>query len=158
MGVTSIDGKLSLDLPDGMDVQSPDELAAAYGMEYKDMWGARDEARHVILTIIWKDSNEFLSKLASEKSLAKRTEKSLSKTYRKREYRFDGYFMAHVAGRQAQGFRYEFRDSSDALLECEVLVFKDGARCYTLYYYARADHAAECAPVRDAILSSLSIS
>ena len=45
--------------------------------------GIRDEERHVILTVFWKDSNELVSKLASAEQLAKRAEKQLAKGMRK---------------------------------------------------------------------------
>ena len=158
MAATFIDGRLSVDLPEGFRVLGADELQAAYGMAYEDMWGARDETRHVALTVIWKDSGEMLTKLAGEKSLAKRTEKALSKRYRRRAYQMRGFFERQVADMPAQGFRYAFCDSTGAPQECETLIFKQGARCYTLYYYARADLADQNMPVHDTLVASMQIS
>lgn len=72
------------------------------------MWGARDAERHAALTVIWKDSGAFLTKLASEKALAERAEKTLAKHYADGGYRFGAYFKTEVAGRAACGFTCSF--------------------------------------------------
>ena len=152
---TNIDGgKLFIALPGGFAILTPAELQALYGMDYDGMWGARDEARHMLVTVIWKDSGGLATKLADEKSLAKRVEKALSKTYRRLGYRCDGLLETRIAGREAHGFRYSYQPEGISQ-SCEVVVFKDGKRCYTLYYYTRLEVALENRPIYDSLLASL---
>ncbi|MDO4806625.1 MAG: hypothetical protein Q4A07_05190 [Coriobacteriales bacterium] len=150
------DGRLSIELPDGFELMSSDLLQSIYGMEYMQMWGARDEGRHVAVTIIWKDSNALVSKLASQKALAKRVEKALAKAYRHKGYRVGNLFETNVAQRDTHGFAYACQIEGIPH-ECEVLVFKDGGRCYTLYYYAREECAQKNRSVYESMLASLSL-
>ena len=153
-----IDGdKLEVELLEGFSVMAHEELQVMYGMEYADMWGARDELRHAVLAVIWKDSGEFITKLASEKSLAKRVEKALSKRYRSSGYRRADFFESRIAEKTAYGFRYTFQPEGIPH-ECEVSVFKNGARCYTLYYYTRQATAQDNRPVYEGVLASLELS
>lgn len=151
------DDRLGVELPEGFSVMLHEELQVMYGMDYAAMWGARDESRHAVLAVIWKDSGELITKLASEKSLAKRVEKALLKRYRASGYRCDGFFEGRVAGKGASGFRYTCQPEGIPH-ECEVMVFKNGARCYTLYYYTRQTAAQENRPVYEGVLASLELS
>lgn len=150
------DGRLAIELPDGFAVMAAEQLQALYGMDYSEMWGARDESRHAVITVIWKDSGGLLTKIIDEKSLAKRVEKTFSKQYRACGYRCDGFFATSVAGKDARGFRcaYELEGIPH---ECEVLVFKDDARCYTLYYHTRAETSQANRPTYEAALASLKV-
>ena len=158
MGKTYIDdGGLAIELPDGFAVLTQEKLQALYGMDYTEMWGARDESRHIAITVIWKDAAALLAKLASEESLAKRVEKALSKSYRASGYRCGEYFAACIAGKDARGFRYSY-EPEGIPQECEVVVFRNGGRCYTLYYYTRTEVAQANRPAYDAMLASLALS
>ena len=147
---------LGVTLPDGFCVVSLEDLQAAYGMRYPNMWGVRDDERHIALNVIWKDSGEMLTRLASEKSLAKRNEKVLSKAYRSSGYRCDGFFSRELAGRESQGFRCSYQVDGISQI-CESMVFKCGKRCYTLYYYTRPELAKTNQSTYEAILSSLQL-
>lgn len=147
---------LSIDVPQGFSTLALDELQTLFGLSYDNLWGVRNESRHMRLCLLWKDSNAVLTKLASERSLAKRVESTFAKSGKTYGYACEGYFSREIAGRTAQGFRcsYELNGVSNT---CEVLVFKRKERCYTLYYYTLADQASENLSVYEAMLTSISI-
>ena len=68
--------ELEIAYPDGFHLMSAEELQQAYKSDYPNMWGIRDEDRHIIIAIFWKESNELLTKLVNAKSQAKRVENS----------------------------------------------------------------------------------
>ena len=155
MAQALIHDELDISYPDGFAQMSAEELRQAYNNPYPNIWGIRDEERHVILAMFWKDSNELVSKLASAEQLAKRAEKQLAKGMRKNAYRPGGTFVTSIAGCEAHGFRYTFTAVGDVAQEAETIVFKRGKTCYTLYYYTRPETAAANRPVHDAILATL---
>ncbi|MBQ9006542.1 MAG: hypothetical protein IJ092_09235 [Atopobiaceae bacterium] len=156
MTTTTIDGKMSIQLPEGLEVMDKAEVQQAYAFDYDNVWGARDENRHVMLTCIWKESHELLVKLAGAEALAKRAEKALSKTYKASGYHLDGYFDTELAGRPAKGFSYGFT-VGDIAQQAEVVVVTDGACSYTFYYYTRPECAAANQPLHDELFGSLSL-
>ena len=108
MATTTIDGEMTIQLPEGFEVMDKAEVQKAFGLGYEDLWGARDEERHVMLAFIWKDAPELLGNLLGTKALADRVEKALSKTYKAGGFHLDGHFDTQVAGREAKGFTYGF--------------------------------------------------
>ena len=75
MGEVFADGALlSIDVPQGFSILTLDELQTLFGLPYDNLWGVRNESRRMRLCLLWKDSNAVLTKLVSEKSLAKRVE------------------------------------------------------------------------------------
>lgn len=149
---------LAVAMPEGFATIPHDELESLMGFEYGSMWGMRDAERHMVLSVTWKDSGKLITKLSSEKSLAKRANETSAKRYRNRGYRFDGYFDRAVSGAsaQAQGLRYSY-EAEGIAHDGEALVFKRGARCYILSYNTHSALAAENRPVYEAILESLDV-
>ena len=154
-----VDGEwLAVSAPEGFVVVPHGELESLMGFKYDRMWGMRDTERHMMLSVTWKDSGKLLTKLASEKSLAKRVDETNAKRHREHGYRREGFFVRGVAGAsaQAQGVRFSY-DVEGVAHEGEALVFKRGVRCYTLSYSTRSALATENRPVYEAILESLLI-
>lgn len=156
MGIETINGELMVDCPAGFKRMSIDELQKAYSLDYPNLWGIRDEERHIILTVLWKESNRLLSMLVSNKDLAKRAERALGKTYRAAGYKCRGFFSTAVAGQAAEGFHYDFEVDGVAQ-QGEVIVFKRDACCYTLYYYTRPELALANRAIHDEILASMAL-
>ena len=137
---------------------SHDQLETLMGLTYDCMWGMRDEARHVIVSVTWKDSNRLMTKLVSEKAFAKQVNETFAKRNCKDGYRCNGFIERTVAGASApaQGFRFSSSVQGIAQ-EGEVLVFKRGIRCYTLTYYTRSAVADENRPIYEEMLASLEV-
>ena len=152
------DERLAITPPEGFEPVEHAELETLVGITYDCLWGMRDFGRHMFITVTWKDSGKLLTKLASEKTLAKRVDETFAKRYRKGGYRCNGYFERAICGADAQahGFRFSHRDEG-VDQQGEVLVFKRGIRCYTLSYYTRSDLAAENRAVYDEIIASLQV-
>ena len=154
-----IDSKwLAAELPDGFAPIEHDELEKLMGFEYANMWGARDGARKMLVSITWKDLSKLLTKLISEKSVATQVDETFAKRHRDQSYRCEGHFTRTIPGAsaEAQGFRCSYTAEGVAH-EAEVLVFKRGVRCYTLYYYTGADSAQENRPIFETFVASLEV-
>ena len=156
MKKATINEELELAYPDSFRIMSPDELRQAYGVDYADMWGIRDEERHAIVTVIWRESSELLLKLFGAHSLVKQYEKKLRKTYRDNDYRCDGFFDGMLAGRKMDGLRFSYAHEGMRQIG-EMLVFRRGACNYTLCYYTREDTAQVNEPMYAELLTSLSL-
>lgn len=154
MGKTSVDGKLSIILPEGFRVMGLDEVKGAFSLDYDDLWGARDEERHMMVAFIWKDAPELLGALVGTNMLVERAEKALRKTYKNSGYKLNGIFTTQVAGTDAMGFSYDFA-AGNVAQQGEVIIFRQGTRTYTLYYYTRPECAEANAPLHDEVLASL---
>ncbi len=150
---------LSAALPDGFGDVPHGELEAFMRFRYNEMWGVRDDERHMLICVTWKDAGKLLSKLVREKPYVKQVDEAFSKRYRNDSYRGNGFFERVVAGADntAQGLRFAYAPGGVAN-EGEVLVFKRGVRCYTLCYYTQADVAADNRPVFDDFVASLQVS
>lgn len=149
---------LAVELPEGFDLIAHDELESLMGISYDCMWGARDAAKHMLITVTWKDSNKLATKLASEKGLAERVDKTFARRYRKGGYRCDGFFQRTVSGASAQAYGFRFSCVvEDIDHEGEALVFKRGIRCYTLCYYTQSATAQDNQPVYEGIAESLEV-
>jgi hypothetical protein len=149
---------LAAELPDGFERIPHKELETLMGIAYACMWGARDQANHMIVCVSWKDSNKVLTKLVSEKTYAKQVNNNFRKQYRANSYRCDEFFSCNVAGadHQAHGFRFCY-EVKGIRQSGEILVFKHGIRCYTMRYFTRTDVADKNLPAYEAILDSLEV-
>lgn len=154
MQQATIHDRLEISYPDSFRTMTADELRQAYGMDYADMWGIRDEENHIILAVIWKESSEMLQKLASSKSLAKRVDGKLRKALRKQGYRAGEHFERPIAGQSAPGFGYSYQAQGVAQA-CEAIVLREGNCTFTLYYYTRSELEQDNRPTYESMLSSL---
>lgn len=149
-----LNGKLEVTCPDGFEIMGLDEVEKLYGIEYPDMWGMRDEDRHVIFTIVWKNSNKLLAKIVSAKTVVEQNEQKLRKTLKTNEYHCDEFFKTQVAGTEAQGLRYSYTLEERSMIG-EIIVVKNDITCYTIYYYSRVENAEQNRAVYEDILASL---
>ena len=149
---------LAAELPDDFERVPHGELETFMRFKYDSMLGVRDEARHMLICVTWKDTNKLLTKLVREKAYARKVDEAFSVRYRDRNYHCDGFLTRHVAGAsgQAHGLRFSYEVDGVAW-EGEVLVFKRDIRCYTLCYYTQWDSARESRRAYEAILSSLEV-
>lgn len=156
MATAAINGELSLSYPDSFHVMDADEMTQAFSVASPQMWAIWDTENHMIVSVVWQNSNKLIAGLASTKSLIERVEKSTAKTYRADGYTMDGYFTTSVCGNDAMGFRYSYT-RFDVEQAGEVLLFKHGAACYTVYCVERAELAEQTHALFDGIVSSMSI-
>ena len=55
---------MEVEVPNGFYVLSAEELRLAYQSEDPNRWGMRDKERHIILTVMWKEYQIILVRLA----------------------------------------------------------------------------------------------
>ena len=151
---TTINGELSITVPEGFRDMSIDELQRLYTADIQTICGFWDEERHVIVVVTWNESNKLLAKIASVKDIAKRVEKAQSRALKGAGYRKDGFFDTTIAGMAARGLRFGYTAQGIAQ-NAEAIVFIHDACCYTLYFYSRTENAAQDAVLQDEILTSL---
>ena len=149
-----IHNELSLSYPDGFHEMDPEEMKRLYQDDNPDRWGIWDQERHIIVAVLWHDSNAFLAALAGAKDVAKSTEKRLKKGLKNHGYQFGGFYQADLCGRDAWGLRYSYH-IGDVVQASEALVLKRKSTCYTIYYYAREELDQISRPVFESILRSI---
>ena len=151
-----IHDELSLSYPDGFHEMDRAEMKRLYQDDNPDRWGIWDQERHIIIAVLWHDTNAFLSALASAKDVAKTTEKRLKRGMKSHGYQFGGFYQTELCGQEAHGFRYSYH-IGDVVQTAEALVLKRKTTCYTIYYYAREELAPVSRPVFESILQSMKL-
>ncbi|AMK13443.1 hypothetical protein AUP07_0387 [methanogenic archaeon mixed culture ISO4-G1] len=152
----TVNGALRLTIPDSFSVMSREDLRQAYLDDSPDRWGAWDKESHMVFSVFWHISNGLLVKLAEPNSVAKNTEKRLSKGMKDHGYVLKGFSETTVAGRKAPVFAYEYSLEGHVYVS-DVTVIMEGKTCYTIYRYSRKDCMEANMPVLDAIRDSVSL-
>ena len=70
----TIDETLSLDIPEGFQQMSREELKQAYLTDRPESWGTWDKERHIMITVLWKRNPGILAVLADIRGLAHRNQ------------------------------------------------------------------------------------
>ena len=152
----TVAGNLTLDLPEGFTVMEKDEAQRAFALKSDCVWAARDRERHIVFSCIWKDSSALLGKLTTLNSLIEHVERGIRAAYKQDGYNTDKRFEAQIAGQKAKGFSFSYTIGETG--QCgEAVVFKDGNRTYTLYYYTRPALLEGNQEVRDALFESIAL-
>ena len=152
----TINGELTITLPDSFKAIEADELERIYPITYPTMRGFRNEQDHIVLTVMWNESNKLAVKLTNAAALAKRAQKNLARANKDRDYHFEGFFDTKVTGIEARGVRYSYTVEGTPHIG-EVIIFLRGICCYTLYYYTRAQLASQNESIRNQVLESISL-
>ena len=147
-------GEVLISCPEGFMALGEAELDALYLDENHDRVGISDKERHITVCLFWHRSNPILSKLANAKDVCVSTEKRLRNRMSKHGYVFESFFERSVCGQEGQGFRHTYV-LQDIEYTSEIIVFKKGNVCYTLYTYARTENMEGCRPVLDGIVDSM---
>ncbi|MBR3316595.1 MAG: hypothetical protein IKG21_02085 [Atopobiaceae bacterium] len=149
---------LAVTLPEGFSRIPHKELESLIGIAYSRLWGVRDTGRHMLINVTWKDSNALLAKLASERQVAKRIDKTFARCRPGSGYTSENLPERNVVGSDAGAYGFRFSYVVEGVTqEGEVWVFKRGTRCYKLCYYTRSETAAQNRPTFDDIFGSLQV-
>ena len=160
MNEVVLNDQLHLAYPDGFRLMDDEELARLFTDQVPNSWGIWDTDRHIVVSVLWNESNALLSKLVSNKDLAKRIRKHLSKAYANSGFRADGVVKTEVCGTEACGFDFDYQvEGIDQV--GKIMVFKHvEARtccCDTIYYYARKEQAEVGKAALDQILATFAV-
>ena len=133
MSKATVNGLMSIEIPEGFHTMSAEELRQAYRDDNPDRWGMWDQERHVMVTVMWKEYSRLLMMLADVKAICRKNEQIAAKGYAGNGYERGGFFSASVDGRPAEGYRFSYR-VGDAEQSAETLLFRyDRADRRTLY-------------------------
>ena len=158
MNTTVLNGQLQVSYPDGFRQMDAEELGRLFPKQVATSWGIWDTDRHIVVTVLWNESNALLSKLVSNKDLAKRLRKHLTKAYANNGFRAQGIVKTEISGTQACGFDFAYQvEGIDQVGEIMVFRHVEGHTCccYTIYYYTREERAAQSREVLEEILASM---
>ncbi len=151
-----INRKLSVDVPDGYTVLTADRLQEMYRDSNPDRWGMRSESTHHTVAVVYHKNNPLLAAIADVKGIAEGTQKKLAAGLSAYSYQLKGYFPAEVCGKNAYGFSYSYVNQGIPT-DGEVVTFKDGSTCYTVYSYSRNEDSAENHSAFGSILASMKL-
>lgn len=154
MQTAVVHDELSVAFPDSYHVMDKDEQLKAYVDDNPCRWCIKDADTRVMIAIFWHDSNKFLSKLVSTKSLAKRAEGLSKRIYRTHFYKLQEFFSKRICDTDAEGFAFEYANNGEAY-SGQTIVFKHDACCYTLYWYAPKESGGDTLGAFEAIIESL---
>lgn len=155
MNHTLINNHLHISFPDDFQFLTRDELQELYRSDNKDMWGIRDKAHKILLTVFHHKSSGFMVKVfGNPKEIAEQNERKLAAFYRDYGYEQKEFFSSQIDGKDAYGFRYDYTVQG-VTQSCESVVtfYKD--TCYTFYYYTRPDLWEDNKPIYEEILKSV---
>ena len=83
MNHTLINNHLHISFPDEFQFLTRDELQELYRSDNKDMWGIRDKAHKILLTVFHHKSSGFMVKVfGNPKEIAEQNERKLAAFYR----------------------------------------------------------------------------
>ena len=81
MSKATVNGLMSIEIPEGFHTMSAEELRQAYRDDNPDRWGMWDQERHVMVTVMWKEYSRLLMMLADLKAICRKNEQSAAKGY-----------------------------------------------------------------------------
>lgn len=137
-----INEKIALEIPEGFQVMSADDLYKLYQENNFDRWGIWNRDRHIVITVSWQRVPALLSVLADVKSIAKRNQQLAAKGYAGHNYREEGLFSAEAENVHLEGYRFSY-DLQNFRQKAETLLMKYEKMIYNFTCVSREESAAE---------------
>ena len=137
-----INGKLTLEIPEGFQLMSADDLFKLYKENKYDRWGIWDRDRHIVITVSWQRVPALTSFLADVKSIAKRNQQLAEKGYAGHNYRGEGQFSAEAGNAHLEGYRFSY-DLQGVRQKAETLLMKYEKVIYNFTCVSREEGSAE---------------
>ncbi len=113
-----------------------------------------DPAKHMIVTIGWKEIGGLASLLVNVKEIAAKAELAVSKAMAGFGYRSEGFLAREIAGRSAEGFGYAYEAEETAMIG-QTYAAKAGKTVYYFNLYARESLKEESLRVWEDLLDSV---
>ena len=130
---------LSMDLPEGFQQMSPDELKKFYLKERPNCRGTWDKEQHVMLMVSWERYPGLLSALADIKELVQWNRMQTEKAYIGYDYKNEGYFSIRAGDVPLEGHSFSWRKDGTAL-SGETVLLKYQKTVYTITCTAREEN------------------
>lgn len=103
-----LNDQLTLSIPDGFHIMSPEELSGLGTGTEPAKWGISDPERHMIVAVTWKKFNGLLTALAGTKDVAKGMEARLRGSMKQYGFELETYLSKTIGGQAADGIRYSY--------------------------------------------------
>lgn len=149
-----INNELYLSYPDGFHEMDAAELKEAFLDENPNRWGIKDEKRHMLITVLWNRTNMLSALMVGPQTIAFSTERKMSASLSKSNYKYNGIENQKINGRNTCKFSYEYV-LEDVEQFGEVLVMQNLNCYYTMYAYALQKNKQAARVVIDAVTNSL---
>ena len=142
---------LTLPFPAGFHVMDEAEWSRFKLLAGGEGAGLSDKARHMIVTVGYKQAGGFSAALLSAKDLAKNMEKQICKAMAALGCKSDGVKQRIIGGREAHGLRYGYTAQGTAMTG-ESWVIKERKEIWYLHGYMRTELLEASLPVWEEML------
>ena len=138
MNTVKINNEINLTYPDGFKEMGEAELARYFGSA-ENRWGVYDADRHIVLSVGWTKVG-FKNLLTDAESILIGIEARLRRTLV--NYQRVTSYKYKIAGKKAQGIRFEYRVNDAALVQvADLVVFKHNKKFYAVHFITRQSSA-----------------
>ncbi len=149
-----LNNELLLPCPDGFHPLDEEERAALPQLESGSGAVLSDPARHMLISVGWKQPNGFALLLLTDDEVAKRTEQTVRRAMQRFDYRAEGFLTRTIAGLPAKGFRYGY--TAQGVEMCaETCILRRKKTLYYFHCYARAARREESFALWESVLGGI---
>lgn len=152
---TLINNELYLSYPDGFHEMDAAELKKTFLDDNPKRWGIKDEKRHMLITVLWNNTNMLSAIVVGPQAVAYSAERKLKASLSKSNYKSSEIKPIKINHRNGYKFSYEYVLENVEQFG-EVLVMQNVNRYYTIYTYALKQNNQAARVVIDAVTNSLS--
>ena len=156
MSKATVNGLMSIEIPEGFHTMSAEKLRQAYRDDNPDRWGMWDQERHVMVTVMWKEYSRLMMMLADVKAICRKNEHMAAKGYAGNGYECGGFFSANVDGEKAEGYRFSYR-IDDVELSAETILFKLEKTIFTVTFASRRENRETDRELIDRIIAGITL-
>lgn len=156
MSKATVNQLISVEVPDGFQQMSAEELQQAYRDSNPNRWGMWDKARHVMVTVMWKEYPQLMKLLMPDlTAVCRKNEQMAAKGYAGNGYGCGGFFSASVDGKPAEGYRFSYR-VGDAEQSAETILFRQDMTVYSVTLAGRTENREADRELFDGIVAGIS--
>ena len=156
MSKATVNGLMSIEIPEGFHTMSAEELRQAYRDDNPDRWGMWDQERHVMVTVMWKEYSRLMMMLADVKGICRKNEQIAAKGYGNNGYECGGFFSVNVDGEKAEGYRFSY-SVGDVEQSAETILFKLGKTIFSITCGGRKENREADREMFDRIIAGITL-
>ena len=149
-----ISEQLKLPCPSGFHLMSDEEKAKLNFLESGEGFCLRNEDRHMLVSVGWRETGMLTAMLLSDISVEKNMESSIRQAMQPYGFRLETYLNRQIASGNAAGFRYTYTAQDTGMLS-ESYVLRSGRSVIYFHLYARDAFREESLPVWNDLLASV---
>ena len=149
-----LNNELLLPCPDGFHPLNEEECAALPQLESGSGAVLSDPARHMLISVGWKQPNGFALLLLSDDEVAKRTEQTVRRAMQRFGYRAEGFLTRTIAQLPAKGFRYGYT-AQGVEMSAENCILRRKKTLWYFHCYVRAAQRDEGFALWETVLGGI---